>query len=86
MLTLRNVNLPRADLRDAVLYDVDLEQADLRGADLRGTRFEDASLAGANLSGARIDTSTELARANVAGCIGCPPHADESPDEARRRR
>ena len=54
----RSANLRGANLRDAMMVDIDLERADLRNADLRG---------------ARIDASTELGRANVAGCIGCPP-------------
>jgi uncharacterized protein YjbI with pentapeptide repeats len=80
---LNGARLDGAQLQRANLGAAQLGGASFDGADLRGAHFDDANFDGANLRGARIDASTELGRANLKGCIGCPPLTSGKPRPAR---
>ncbi|MBI2298466.1 MAG: pentapeptide repeat-containing protein [Armatimonadetes bacterium] len=72
---LREVLLPRARLREAVLISADLTGADLSGAELtgaglRGAAMTRASLRGANLQYADLENA-ELGLAVLQGCDLC---------------
>ncbi|MGB3401366.1 MAG: pentapeptide repeat-containing protein [Microcoleaceae cyanobacterium] len=61
-----NVNLERADLRQACLVKADLPKADLNRAELRQANLTYANLSGADLSGANLRWA-DLRGANLSG-------------------
>lgn len=60
----RAVDLKRANLTNAKLWEVDFADADLREAQLSGARLHEADLRGADLSRANL-SSTDLSRAQA---------------------
>ena len=65
------VDLSRAKLRSAKLWEINLHEADLSGVDFRGATLHEANLSRANLEGAKLcdaDLSeANLSRANLRG-------------------